>query len=114
MRWHSRIRASSWSYALTFAASEGSGIGSVLIQWLTRNRGARSGPRLGLQLAASWLESLSCATFVNLKGVSSVMLPYASRYQGAPPAWFSARKTRRRLESIIWRRVGSVSVIGPS
>src|SRR3954447_18658961 len=61
MRWHSRSRRTSGPYALTLAAFEGRGIGSVVIQWLTRNIGARSGPRLGRQVSARPAGSVSCA-----------------------------------------------------
>src|SRR5215208_5909484 len=96
---HSRARASKASYAFTFAASDGFGIGSVLIQWFIRKSGAPSGPRFGAQLFARLSLLVSSAAFLNVYGVSSVMLSYARWYQGAAPAWFSARKTTRLPES---------------
>ena len=39
---------------LTLAASEGRGVGSVLIQWLIRNSGASSVPRFGTHVAGQF------------------------------------------------------------
>ena len=52
MRWHSRARANSGSYAFTFDAFDGSGNGSVVIQWFSRKIGAPSDPRFGSQLSS--------------------------------------------------------------
>ena len=95
MRWHSRARSNSGSYAFTFDACEGSGNGSVVTQWFSRKTGEPSDPRFGSQLASSLSGLVSCATFLNAYGVSSVMPSYAWWYHGAPPASFSARKTTR-------------------
>jgi hypothetical protein len=65
MRWHSRARSSSASYAFTLAAFDGSGTGSVVIQWFNRKTGAPYGPRFAAQLASRRSALMSRATFVN-------------------------------------------------
>ena len=52
------------------AAFDGFGAGEVSIQWLIRNSGAVSGPRLGLQLARRFFGSLSSFGSLNEYGVS--------------------------------------------
>src|SRR5215213_8047630 len=110
---HLRARASKGSYAFTVAASDGRGKGSVLIQWFMRKSEAPSGPRFGSQLFARLSSLVSSGTFLKVYGVSSVMLSYARWYQGAAPAWFSARKTTRFPESTSSRSVGHFPLVGP-
>ena len=68
---------------------------------------------LGAQLALSLSGLVSCATFLNAYGVSSVMPSYAWWYHGAPPALFSARKTTRLPDATISRSVCQRPVTGP-
>ena len=70
IRSHSRARPTSTGRALTFAASDGRGVGSVLIQWLIRNSGASSVPRLGTQVAGQFDGVVSCAERLKVNGVS--------------------------------------------
>jgi len=89
---------------LTFAASLGRCTGAVVTQWSSRNSGALAGPRLGGQTLPA---ASSCAALSKWNGVSCSRLSYASWYQDAAPAWFSASSTSRRPEPIIDRSVGS-------
>ena len=62
-------RPTSTGRALTFAASEGRGVGSVLIQWLIRNSGVVR-PAVGERTSpASW-PACSCTERLNVNGVS--------------------------------------------
>ena len=71
---HSRERPTSTGRALTLAASDGRGVGSVLTQWLMRNSGASSGPRFGTQVAGQRDGVVSCAARLKVNGVSWIAL----------------------------------------
>ena len=104
------MRRSIGSRALTLAALLGRGAGLVSIQWLTRNSGASSGPRLGLQERGIRFGSVSWKGSSNEYGVSWA-IAYASWYQGTRSnGGFSAIITTRPPSRINSPYVGDSSV----